>query len=66
MLTDAERQNYNQEFVELSAQLNELKGKKFNGVDLFSTANSGDGLFGATKQKTDETEVIILQKCPQQ
>ena len=55
LLNETDRRNYNQEFVELSAQLSELRNKKFNGVELFSTANSGDGLFGATQKQTDDS-----------
>lgn len=55
LLNETDRRNYDQEFVELSAQLSELRNKKFNGVELFSTANSGDGLFGATKKLTDDS-----------
>jgi flagellin-like hook-associated protein FlgL len=34
---DLDRENYNYEFNELQAQLNEVKAAKFNGVSLFAT-----------------------------
>ena len=32
--TDADRENYNKEFLELAEQLDELKEEDFNGVNL--------------------------------
>ena len=33
--TDNDRENYNKEFIELAAQLDEIKLEKYNGMDVF-------------------------------
>ena len=40
--TDADRENYNKEFIELAAQLDEIKREKFNGLDLFGAGGFSD------------------------
>ena len=43
--TDADRENYNKEFLELAEQLDELKEEDFNGINLF-----GAGAFSQDKK----------------
>ena len=43
--TDADRENYNKEFLELAKQLDELKEEDFNGINLF-----GAGAFSQDKK----------------
>ncbi len=43
--TDADRENFNKEFLELANQLDELKKENFNGIDLF-----GAGAFSQDKK----------------
>ena len=43
-LNEKDRGNYNLEFSELSDQLEGLKRKTFNGISLFSSTGSGNGL----------------------
>ncbi len=40
--TDADRENYNKEFIELATQLDEIKAQKFNGMDLFGAGGFSD------------------------
>ena len=40
--TDADRENYNKEFIELAAQLDEIKREKFNGLELFGAGGFSD------------------------
>ena len=44
--TDNDRENYNKEFIELAAQLDEIKLEKYNGMDVF-----GAGGFSDAKQE---------------
>ena len=44
--TDNDRENYNKEFIELAAQLDEIKLEKYNGLDVF-----GAGGFSDAKQQ---------------
>ena len=44
--TDSDRENYNKEFIELSAQLDEIKLEKFNDLNVF-----GGGGFSDEKQE---------------
>ncbi|SVE25176.1 uncharacterized protein METZ01_LOCUS478030, partial [marine metagenome] len=43
--SDSDRASYNQEFKELSEQLEELKIMTFNKISLFSEAGTGQGLY---------------------
>ncbi len=40
--TDSDRENYNKEFIELAAQLEEIKLEKFNGMDVFGAGGFSD------------------------
>jgi flagellin len=40
--TDNDRENYNKEFIELAAQLDEMKLEKFNGMDVFGAGGFSD------------------------
>ena len=44
--TDNDRENYNKEFIELAAQLDEIKLERYNGLDVF-----GAGGFSDAKQQ---------------
>jgi flagellin len=40
--TDDDRENYNKEFIELAAQLDEIKLEKFNDIDVFGAGGFSD------------------------
>jgi len=40
--TDGDRENYNKEFIELAAQLDEIKLEKFNDMDVFGAGGFSD------------------------
>ena len=40
--TDSDRENYNKEFIELAAQLDEIKLEKFNDMDVFGAGGFSD------------------------
>jgi flagellin len=40
--TDSDRENYNKEFIELAAQLDEIKSGKFNDLDVFGAGGFSD------------------------
>ena len=40
--TDNDRENYNKEFIELAAQLDEIKLEKFNDIDVFGAGGFSD------------------------
>ena len=52
--TDADRENYNKEFIELAEQLDQMSTEKFGGLDLF-----GEGAF--SQDKKDFIEALQKQ-----
>lgn len=52
--TDADRENYNKEFLELSSQMDQMAGEKFEGLNLF-----GEGAF--SQDKKDFIEALQKQ-----
>ena len=52
--TDADRENYNKEFLELSSQMDQMAGEKFEGLNLF-----GEGAF--SEDKKDFIEALQKQ-----
>ena len=61
--TDADRENYNKEFIELADQLDELKTEDFNGLELFGAGSFSqdkkDFLDSLKKNWLEASEVII-------
>ena len=46
--SDSDRMFYNEEFKEISGQLEGLKGMDFNKISLFSEFGTGQGLYGGS------------------
>ena len=64
--TDADRENYNKEFLELADQLDQLKTEDFNGLELFGAGSFSqdkkDFIESLKKNWLEASEVIINQE----
>jgi len=64
--TDADRENYNKEFIELADQLDQLKTEDFNGLELFGAGSFSqdkkDFIESLKKNWLEASEVIINQE----
>jgi len=64
--TDADRENFNKEFLELTDQLDQLKTEDFNGIELFGAGSFSqdkkDFIDSLKKNWLEASEVIIKQE----